>query len=100
MKLGTFQAHIDEMCRQKKISLEEAAEPVYALGIHVVCVGADSIGNSAQERERLERVGFHIDLKPGNHQHDRRQDCRAAIHTFVAVWMAAVGLLAGNSDAE
>lgn len=60
MKLGTFQAHIDEMCQQKKISLEEAADLVHALGIHAVCVGADWIGDPAQERGRLERVGFHI----------------------------------------
>lgn len=83
MKLGTFQAHIDEMCQQKKISLGEAAELVHALGIHAVCVGADWIGDPAQERERLERVGFHISDVFGSLNFITEEDVRPAAKRLV-----------------
>lgn len=60
MKLGTFESHMEDMCRQREISPEQAAEQLRSWGIRDVCVGSDWIGDPVREREKLDGLGLTV----------------------------------------
>ena len=58
MILGTFEQHIEEMCRQRSMTLEEAGAFLRRLGVQAVCAGAHELPDPLESRKRLEGVGL------------------------------------------